>query len=299
MYLAAAAAMRSASLARQVGAAILSANGEVVSIGANEVPKPHGGMYWEGESSDDRDVARGQDESDLYRHSLVADALERLKRAKWLDDTRSTYSRERLAREALVRAPPDGPPESAGPLRSASVMDILEFIRAMHAEQAAIADAACRGVSVRGCILYVTTFPCHECARLILGSGIGRVVYIEPYAKSRAVQLYPRGIALDENEDGSRIPFVPFSGIAPAAFKQLFQWPETRKSDDGKLLPWQPAKARPRGASKYPGHIVAEQFDIEEFSDRLKPVLAAVTESSSSRRKTKNRKKRTPVVRRR
>ena len=46
MYLARAASLRSASLARQVGAAICREDGSVVSIGMNEVPKVGGGAYW-------------------------------------------------------------------------------------------------------------------------------------------------------------------------------------------------------------------------------------------------------------
>jgi deoxycytidylate deaminase len=43
MYLARAAALRSASLARQVGAAICRPDGSIVALGMNEVPKAGGG----------------------------------------------------------------------------------------------------------------------------------------------------------------------------------------------------------------------------------------------------------------
>ena len=46
LYIAAAAALRSADLSRQVGAAIFSKEGEIISIGCNEVPKAGGGTYW-------------------------------------------------------------------------------------------------------------------------------------------------------------------------------------------------------------------------------------------------------------
>ena len=48
MFLAFAAALRSADLSRQVGAVIMSANDEIIATGANEVPKSGGGLYWPG-----------------------------------------------------------------------------------------------------------------------------------------------------------------------------------------------------------------------------------------------------------
>ncbi|MEJ7655371.1 MAG: deaminase [Chloroflexia bacterium] len=46
----------------------------------------------------------------------------------------------------------------------------------MHAEMSALLDAGRRGVPVQGATLYTTTFPCHNCARHIVGAGIDRVV---------------------------------------------------------------------------------------------------------------------------
>src|SRR5690606_39100558 len=49
MYHAHAAALQSSCLSRQVGAALVSSAGEVVSTGANDVPKFGGGTYQEGD----------------------------------------------------------------------------------------------------------------------------------------------------------------------------------------------------------------------------------------------------------
>ncbi len=46
----------------------------------------------------------------------------------------------------------------------------------VHAEQNAILNA--RGKSLEGCRLYVNLFPCHECARNIIQSGIKEVYYL-------------------------------------------------------------------------------------------------------------------------
>jgi deoxycytidylate deaminase len=55
MSYAATAAMRSACLSRQVGAALTDANGNVVATGSNEVPKAGGGVYGESYNPDDPD----------------------------------------------------------------------------------------------------------------------------------------------------------------------------------------------------------------------------------------------------
>ena len=54
MFHANAAAMRSSCLSRQVGASILDSNGDLISVGANEVPKFGGGSYDESNHNDDR-----------------------------------------------------------------------------------------------------------------------------------------------------------------------------------------------------------------------------------------------------
>lgn len=53
---------------------------------------------------------------------------------------------------------------------------------AIHAEAALIAGAARDGVSLRGADLYVTTFPCPACARLIAEAGLRRVYFAGGYS---------------------------------------------------------------------------------------------------------------------
>lgn len=47
----------------------------------------------------------------------------------------------------------------------------------VHAEQNAILNA--RGKSLEDCTIYVNLFPCHDCAKNIIQSGIKKVIYIE------------------------------------------------------------------------------------------------------------------------
>jgi dCMP deaminase len=60
---------------------------------------------------------------------------------------------------------------------------------AVHAEQNAIAQAAKLGVSVDGATMYVTHQPCTICTRIIINSGIKRIVYKHPYPDKFSVEL--------------------------------------------------------------------------------------------------------------
>lgn len=52
----------------------------------------------------------------------------------------------------------------------------------IHSEAAAIAHAAHDGVSLDGAVIYVTTFPCPNCARLLTKAGIKKVYYAKGYS---------------------------------------------------------------------------------------------------------------------
>lgn len=54
-------------------------------------------------------------------------------------------------------------------------------IRTLHAEQNAIVQAALNGVSTRGATIYVTCQPCNMCAKMIINSGITRVIFEGDY----------------------------------------------------------------------------------------------------------------------
>ena len=49
-----------------------------------------------------------------------------------------------------------------------------------HAERNAIYNAARVGVSTKGCTIYLHWFPCHECSRAIIQSGISKIVCVKP-----------------------------------------------------------------------------------------------------------------------
>tara|TARA_R100000152_G_scaffold18901_1_gene10871 strand:+ start:31 stop:450 length:420 start_codon:yes stop_codon:yes gene_type:complete len=59
----------------------------------------------------------------------------------------------------------------------------------LHAESNAITKLARSTNSSEGATLYVTCCPCFDCAKLIIQSGIERVVYDEPYSKGDGLTL--------------------------------------------------------------------------------------------------------------
>jgi dCMP deaminase len=56
----------------------------------------------------------------------------------------------------------------------------LKYKWTEHAERNAIYSAAKQGISIDGCVIYIPWFPCVECTRAIIQSGITRVVCIQP-----------------------------------------------------------------------------------------------------------------------
>lgn len=62
----------------------------------------------------------------------------------------------------------------------------------LHAEANAITKIAKSGNSSLGATLYVTASPCIECAKLIIQSGIKRVVYSEKYRLEDGIELLNR-----------------------------------------------------------------------------------------------------------
>lgn len=240
MYMARAAALRSADLNRQVGAAILTKEGEVISVGCNDVPKAGGDLYWPGDHIDARDFKVGVDSSAKQREVMLSEFMSRLEEGKLL-----AAHVERSQINELVVSLISGPKSEI--LKGTSVMHLLEFGRSVHAEMAALMTAARRGLPVKGATLFSTTFPCHMCARHIVASGIERVVYVEPYPKSRARQLHEDSISVDPvAPSASHVNFEPFTGVAPRQYMDIFEAGDLRKEKNGKVLHWHMGEGRPR-----------------------------------------------------
>lgn len=263
MFMAKAAALRSSELGRQVGACIASPAGEVISLGTNEVPKALGGLYWCDDSPDERQFQRGSDSNDDNKRTLVLDTLKRLKTAGWLSEQVQAESLEQLTDKALHR--------TSGVFNKESrIQNLIEFGRAVHGEMAALMDAARRGVSVSGSNMFVTTFPCHLCARHIVAAGIKTVYYIEPYAKSLTAELYPDSISVEREAASPSVAFMPFVGVSPRQYLRMFEASNRKNSTTGKVIRLEKRNAKPRFAGAQAFYPEKEDFLLKSLIEALK-----------------------------
>jgi deoxycytidylate deaminase len=266
MFQAEAAARRSAELGRQVGAAICTHEGAVIAVGTNEVPRAGGGLYWEGDPDDAREFTLGRDMSNKRKSRIARQIAADLSKSGWM---KKGISRRRV-RQRVERT---------------DLGQLIEFVRAVHAEMAALMDAARRGISVADSTLYVTTFPCHHCARHIVAAGIKRVVYVAPYAKSLAGGLHNDSILVDPPHTRlarRRVTFEPFVGIGPTRYLDLFGMRD-RKDDAGKVLKFRPKKARPRLTDVEPEDLRPDLLPYISRERRALELLGSVQEKRGPR----------------
>ena len=64
-----------------------------------------------------------------------------------------------------------------------------ELCRALHAEQNAIIQAATLGQSIEGATIYITHQPCVICAKMIINSGISKIIVKEGYPDQLSVDI--------------------------------------------------------------------------------------------------------------
>ncbi|WP_188262722.1 anti-phage dCTP deaminase [Azospirillum tabaci] len=263
MYTAASAATSSACLSRQVGAAIYTKEGELIGKGANDVPKPKGGQYcWEDQGNDHRchkwegRICHNDDRKEL----LYKDITKKLKGAGIVG--RDTEY------DAIKKV-----------LKKTDIKNLIEYSRAVHAEMEAIMSVV-RGAKhgIVGSTLYCTTFPCHNCARHIVASGISRVVYIEPYPKSLATVLHSDAISLQEGDAKGRVEFLQYEGVAPRNMLRLFSQGAARK-EGGKAIEREPTDASPVSRSPLDGFHRREQIVVHRLQ-RAEAETAEKTEGA-------------------
>lgn len=63
----------------------------------------------------------------------------------------------------------------------------------IHAEATALMEALRHNCNINGCTMYVTDEPCAECAKLIVASGLTRVVYSREYRLHIGTEILERG----------------------------------------------------------------------------------------------------------
>lgn len=222
MYHAYAARLGSACMSRQVGAALIDKNGQLLATGCNEVPRAGGGLYGQGNDEEkDRDNGRcykmnGYCSNTRERNTIVDSIMD-------IFEEHGISLGNNDEREGLTQK-----------LRSSRLGQLIEFSRSVHAEMDALTSAARKGVSTSGGRLFVTTFPCHNCARHIVAAGIDEVQFIEPYLKSKALVLHadsitqsvdgwlPPSIAHSQGKTESKVLFRPYVGAAPRLYRRAF-----------------------------------------------------------------------------
>jgi deoxycytidylate deaminase len=269
MFFAFAAALRSADLSRQVGA-VIARDQQILSTGANDCPKSGGGLYWperdqEGilkDASEGRDYMRGFDSNRKVQNDII-DKLAKLGKEKGID--------EGQLRSILAS-------------KESPISDLTEYGRVVHAEMDALTGCGRAGIPTVGATLYCTTFPCHNCAKHIVAAGIARVVYIEPYEKSKASEFHQDAIVFGAGgPENGKVRFEPFIGIGPRRFFDLFSmnlssgYDLVRKkkgSQTGESAEWKPDMARPRLQMLPSTYLDLELEAVGLFKQKIKPAGA-------------------------
>jgi deoxycytidylate deaminase len=169
---------RSSCRKRKVGAVVADAEGNIISSGYNEVP------------GYERPCT--QEYKDCHRDWLTAKFLEQI--ASEIADTKVDAGSLRvLFREHFK---------------------ILDYCRALHAEENAIINLArtAPSVDLEKCTLYTTTYPCRMCANKIVNLGIKEVVYLEPYPDPEAKKILGKADVRDRF----------FKGVTFKAYSRLY-----------------------------------------------------------------------------
>ncbi|WP_311747637.1 anti-phage dCTP deaminase [Proteus vulgaris] len=283
MHNAYSASFGSACLSRQVGAAIMDDDGNILSTGCNDVPKFGGGLYHSNDQNDMRCFNRGKCFNDTHKGYLKKEIDSILDNSlnKFLSiinsaiDEYASFINEKIDGMLtcdVKEMPSDKRNDSiksfigvtqkkelkndvetiknlkeyflgeSGKLKISDIImedtkakSLIEYSRAVHAEMdALLALARTTSSSTLNKTLYCTTYPCHNCARHIIAAGIKRVVYIEPYEKSLAIQLHNDAISLHQDDIiNNKVSFQHYDGVSPKRYDDFFKYRHKRKNSDG------------------------------------------------------------------
>ncbi len=270
MFMAFGAALRSADMSRQVGA-VITYDSQILATGANDCPKAGGGLYWPerngkgciADHPNGRDYTRKNGDSNRAEQILIINRI--------VDEG----TKAGLDPETLKQL-----------LSNSSLRDLTEYGRVVHAEMEALLSCARNGRSTVGATLYCTTFPCHNCAKHIVAAGIKRVVYVEPYPKSKALEFHDDSIITsgESGEDGNGlVVFEGFVGIGPRRFFDLFSmqlgssYELVRKDDQGRKIDWRIDKSRIRIQMKPTTYLEDEAVACNMFVEHRNRFVQAPT----------------------
>lgn len=254
MMKAAAAALQSACLSRQVGASIYNADGELIGVGCNDVPKFGGGLYEEADGDEDKRCYRwgGQICHNDERKAGLARAIAHSV-ASGLTEKEGFDSIKAEAFEL-----------SFASASQSEARNLIEFSRSVHAEMEAIVSVAREGKGATlGGTLFTTTYPCHNCARHIVAAGIERVVFIEPYSKSLALDLHRDSIT--ETDEPNFVKFQQYEGFAPRAAMKVFSSAGRERKINGKFVESNPKLMTPLFPTPLDSYMTTEALVIQKI----------------------------------
>lgn len=272
MFMAYSTALRSGDLSRQVGAVIATDDNEIIAMGSNEVPKFGGGQYWSDMNNSDKrgwNVENGRDmmlkrndNENTIGYDPNKTEINKLINNIVEDKECFNYESLNLNQEDLKEYKKNFFDSLYSKLKN-----ITEFGRTVHAEMAAMLSCAKLGISLQNSTLFCSTFPCHNCTRHAVYCGIKRIVYIEPYPKSKALMLHSDSTTIENIQD--RVKFESFTGVGPRRFFDLFSmklssgYDIIRKDENDNVIDWQRSNAKLRCASD-PFH-----YKDRELSEKL------------------------------
>jgi deoxycytidylate deaminase len=174
---------------RQVGAVIVDETGRVASVGYNENPPPLRPC--------------GSEFFDCFREMYIDELMTQLKFCPNCGKPLTSFT-----------YPYDCPSCKDNIYRRVIRDRALSRCSALHAEERAIINAGAK--NLRNCTLYVTTFPCFNCARKALDVGIKTIWYAESYPDTDALNLFERA---------KTVNLQKFEGVKARAYFRLFsQW---------------------------------------------------------------------------
>lgn len=267
MFMAFSSSVRSGDLSRQVGA-VIAKDRQIIATGANDSPMSGGGLYWaeidenSGEVSDrdqGKDYTRGEDSNKSEQGEIIKEILTGIG-----DIEHDTV----LPIDEIKKI-----------LEKSRIRDLTEFGRVVHAEMEALLSCSRSAISCAESYLYCTTFPCHNCAKHIIAAGIRRVVYVEPYPKSKALEFYSDSIELNTTLDMQRksdlVVFEPFTGVGARRFLDFFSMnlgagsKLRRKNSDGSIIEWTRAIARTRVSLLPKSYLDVEAQAAKMFGDMI------------------------------
>ncbi len=225
MYMAYTAMFQSHCLSRAVGSCLTDKDGGLITTGWNDVPKAGGGVY-----------GRNHDN---HCFQWTNPRLQNVT-PKCHKDLENDFIMEEIKKNLVLQGVELGEKEQyiIDAIKKLQVKGLLEFSRSVHAElHAIIKGSQSAGNRVIDGKLFVTAFPCHNCARHIILSGVKVVYFIEPFVKSRAMKLHSDSLVIANNEEEykddlqNRVVIIPFEGVGGKSFEKFAE----RRGDLKKL----------------------------------------------------------------